>query len=50
MHPSEYLAGSLARDIIDNPGIYVLVEVQDEDGGYPEGDPIGWAILKQKDS
>jgi hypothetical protein len=48
MHPSEYLGGGLARDVLDTPGVYVVVEVRDLDNDYPEGDPIGWAILKHQ--
>jgi len=52
MHPSE-LWGAWAIDhlttIADSDLIeYVLfavVEVRDEDGDYPEGDPIGWAVI-----
>lgn len=45
MHPSEFIGGGLARDILENPGVYVLVEVRDESGEYPET-AIGWAILR----
>lgn len=44
MHPSEYLGGRMAVDILGRPGIYVIVEMRDEDGSYPDGDPIGWAV------
>jgi hypothetical protein len=46
LHPSEYLGGGLARHIIDNPGIYMVTEVRDEDLQYPDGDPIGWCVLR----
>lgn len=44
LHPSEYIGGALERHILENPGHYVAVEVRDEDGGFPDGDPIGWAV------
>lgn len=45
LHPSEQLAGDLARDVLSSPGIYAVVEVRDENDEYP-ADPIGWAILR----
>lgn len=46
MHPSEYLGGRMAQHVIETPGVYVLTEVRDEDGEYPDGDPIGWVLLR----
>lgn len=46
MHPSEILAGGLAADILGSPGVYVVTEVRDEHNDYPDGDPIGWAVLR----
>lgn len=47
MHPSEYFGGGMARDILSEPGTYVIVEVADSDtGSFPDGDPIGWALLR----
>lgn len=43
MHPSEYVGGGLARDILSTPGVYVVVVVDDLD--EPE-DPYGWAVLR----
>jgi hypothetical protein len=60
MHASEYLGGGLARDILAEPGVYVVVVVNvhpgdddpdgefdpdDGDGELPE--PAGWAILRR---
>lgn len=53
MHASEYVGGGLLRDMLDDPGVYVLTVVEvlpedDEDGDeFPE--PAGWAILKWTD-
>lgn len=45
MHPSEFIGGRLARDILSTPGMYAAVVV---DGLEPEetGDDtnIGWAV------
>lgn len=49
MHPSETLSGGLARRILSEPGTYVVTEVRDDDGQYPDGDPIGWAVLRLND-
>ncbi len=47
MHPSEYIGGGLEDYLLANPGVYVVVEVRDDDGQYPDADPlIGWAILR----
>ena len=47
MHPSEYIGGGLERHLLETPGTYVVVEVREEDGSFPEGDPVGWAILRR---
>ena len=44
MHASEYIGGGLEDHIRQNPGNYAVVEVRDEDGGFPDGDPVGWAV------
>ena len=41
MHPSERVGGGLERDILANPGWYVLTAVEDDDGDL---EPYGWAI------
>lgn len=48
MHPSELIGGRLARDMIDDGGIYAVVEVT---GLYPDDvdeadqeEPIGWVV------
>lgn len=46
MHPSEYLAGGMARVILETPGIYVVTEVIDPDDDDGDHDPIGWCLLK----
>jgi hypothetical protein len=46
MHASEYLGGRLAADILDDPGVYVVVTVEvmptDDE---PEPFPAGWAVF-----
>lgn len=44
MHPSEYLGGGMARHVLENPGIYVVVE--DMNPEDPD-DLIGWCLLKK---
>jgi hypothetical protein len=54
MHPSEYIGGRIAADILAEPGLYVACEVT---GLYPteeaeendSDDPIGWVILRQRE-
>lgn len=54
MHPSEYIGGQLAADILEQPGLYVAVEVS---GLWPsekaerEGsdDPVGWVVARKLD-
>lgn len=41
MHPSEYVGGGLERDILANPGWYVVTAVADDDDDLK---PYGWAI------
>jgi hypothetical protein len=52
LHPSEYVGGALADDILSAPGYYVVTEVR---GLYPEdvteaqeeelnAEPIGWVV------
>ena len=49
MHPSEFIGGRLADDIVAEPGVYVVVSVEclgpDEDSDPEE--PAGWAVLRQ---
>lgn len=50
MHASEYMGGRLLDDIMERPGIYVIVAVEvepDEEDEYPE--PAGWTVLRLKD-
>lgn len=48
MHPSEYLGGRLAEDILSTPGTYVVTVVDtppDDDDSGPE--LVGWAVLRR---
>lgn len=47
MHPSENLSDEWILAYVKERGgsEFAIVEVQEEDGGYPEGDPIGWALV-----
>ncbi len=47
MHPSEYIGGRMADDILSTPGTYVAVVVTDLDDD--EGEPYGWAVLRYED-
>ena len=47
MHPSEFIGGGLERDILDEPGTYVVVEVRDDD--TERDDLIGWAVLRRRE-
>ena len=44
MHPSEFLGGQMAVDVLDNPGTYVLCTVADINDD--DGDPFGWLLLE----
>lgn len=50
MHPSELWSQCHVDDLVrlaDHPGhalLFTCVEVRDEDGSIPDGDPIGWAV------
>lgn len=48
MHASEYVGGRLADDILNEPGVYVVVVVNVEpDELEPiDPEPAGWAILR----
>jgi hypothetical protein len=47
MHPSEFIGEDMADDILESPGIYVVIEVSSIDGG--DSDPIGWAVAYRAD-
>lgn len=51
MHPSEQLAGGMARAILADPGVYMVttVECLAEDDGEEEHEPAGWVLLKRDD-
>lgn len=42
MHPSEYVGGGLERDILANPGWYVVTTVTDDEN--EDWEPYGWAV------
>ncbi len=48
MHPSEqwgdWAVNALREQASDSDVVFCIVEVRDEDGGFPDGDPIGWAV------
>ncbi len=47
MHPSEYIGGGMEDWLLAHPGVYVVTEVRDDDGQYPDESPlIGWVILR----
>jgi len=54
MHPSEFIGGGMARDILAEPGIYVALvayrtpEDTDDESGDSGDDVDGWAVA-QKD-
>lgn len=52
MHPSELWSQCHIDDLLaaaDTPDrrpiYFAVVEVRDENGEYPDGDPIGWAVV-----
>lgn len=44
MHPSEFIGGGLARDILETPGVYVAVAWLDDEGGDC------WAVARKLES
>lgn len=48
MHPSEYIGGILAEDILANPGVYVsVIAYCSPDENEEDGDDVsGWAIVR----
>lgn len=55
MHASEFIGGTLERDILGEPGVYVAVMVEcltDEDDPNKTEDiePAGWAVLQMKEN
>lgn len=44
MHPSEFIGGRLEADILQTPGVYVVVSVETDD---PDN-PVGWAVLRHR--
>ena len=47
LHPSEYMGGGLARHMLENPGVYAITEVREEDGTLPDSALIGWVVLRK---
>lgn len=45
MHASEQLAGGIARDVLADPGVYVVTVVEDLDD---MDNPAGWVLLKHQ--
>jgi hypothetical protein len=49
MHVSETVGAGMARVMAeisaDAPHVFAMVEIREEDGDFPEGDPIGWAMV-----
>jgi hypothetical protein len=43
MHPSEYIGGDLARDILAEPGVYVALIAKNLD----DSEPDGWAVARR---
>lgn len=43
MHPSEFVGGDLARDILERPGWYVAIVAETLDDGE---EPAGWAVAR----
>jgi hypothetical protein len=48
MHDSEFIGGTLADDILSEPGVYVALqnELDDPRGGSMQDGTEGWAIAK----
>lgn len=44
MHASEFIGGRLEKDILAEPGLYVVVSVEDMNDG---DEPFGWAVLRK---
>lgn len=53
MHNSEFIGGSLARDVLATPGIYVAIVANwssdDDDSSDTEDTSEGWAIVRLDD-
>lgn len=50
-HPSEFIGGGMAEDILDKPGFYVVVEVMGEGpDGQSEPENIGWVVAYKDNS
>ena len=47
MHPSETATDEQIREWVRDAGgdVFAIVEVRDDDGSLPDGDPIGWAVI-----
>ncbi|MBT2484785.1 MULTISPECIES: hypothetical protein [unclassified Microbacterium] len=47
MHPSETADDDTIREWVRDAGgdVFAIVEVREDDGSFPDGDPIGWAII-----
>jgi hypothetical protein len=52
MHSCEYVGGDMEQDILERPGLYVVVEVtglhpdpESEAGGYDA--PVGWVVARR---
>lgn len=47
MHPSEFIGGALARDILADPGIYAAVVIYPIGPDDDETEPTEWAVIRR---
>lgn len=46
MHASEYIGGHMERDLLDDPGVYVVTSVETLDDSEENA---GWIVLKREE-
>lgn len=47
MHPSEFIGGQMADEILSTPGLYVAVDVRDLDAPDGHNETAGWAVARK---
>lgn len=47
MHPSEFIGGRMAEDLIADGGTHTVAVVEDPDD--VDGEPVGWTLLRLED-
>jgi hypothetical protein len=49
MHPSEYIGGALEEHVLDNPGLWVAITIEQYIEGQEQSECAGWTLAYKLD-